>query len=44
MLKLFEFRNECPAFDGEFKIVDTDAENKLSLIWQNGDCTAKLRN
>lgn len=35
LLKLMEFRNSYPAFNGSFQIEETP-ENELSLTWENG--------
>jgi len=34
LLKLIRFRNEHPAFDGQFQVLDS-ADRKLVLFWQN---------
>ena len=36
LLKLIRFRNEYPAFDGEFKVLDS-AEDEVRLSWKKGD-------
>jgi sucrose phosphorylase len=43
LLKLIRFRNEHPAFDGQFKVLDS-AEHELQLSWQQIDqgCTLKV--
>jgi sucrose phosphorylase len=33
LLKLIEFRNNHPAFNGEFEVIDTDRMH-LTLIWK----------
>ena len=40
LIKLIEFRNEYPAFDGEFKVLESDA-NKIHLRWrkEEKECT-----
>lgn len=35
LIRLMEFRNDYPAFDGKFIIEDTP-ENQLALTWKNG--------
>ena len=34
LLKLIQFRNECPAFGGEFSVVDCD-DHQLIIGWVN---------
>ena len=34
LLKLIRFRNEYPAFNGEFKVLDS-SDNKIHLSWEN---------
>ncbi len=43
LLKLIRFRNEYPAFDGEFKVLDS-AENEVNLLWRKDEsiCTLKI--
>ncbi len=41
LLNLIRFRNEYPAFQGEFAVIDT-RENELSLAWQKGDAQCRL--
>jgi sucrose phosphorylase len=41
LLKLIRFRNEYPAFNGEFKVVNTD-ERVLSLRWEKGEKMCQL--
>jgi sucrose phosphorylase len=43
LMKLIRFRNEYPAFNGEFKVLDSK-EDQLQLSWQKGDkvCTLKI--
>ncbi len=36
LLKLIRFRNEHPAFDGDFRILDSDA-SEVRLSWQKGN-------
>ena len=42
-LKLIRFRNEYPAFDGEFKMIETD-QDKVIFSWQKEDkqCTLNI--
>jgi sucrose phosphorylase len=41
LLKLIRFRNNYPAFDGEFSVVDSD-DAALSLAWQKGNRRCQL--
>ena len=43
LLKLIDFRNDYPAFDGEFIIYDTD-DNKIKIGWKKADyhCTLNI--
>ncbi len=41
LLALMKFRNEHPAFDGEFELLDC-ADDKLVILRKNGDAWAKL--
>jgi sucrose phosphorylase len=43
LLKLIRFRNEHPAFDGQFEVLDSD-EHELLLSWKKADqeCTLKV--
>ena len=43
LLKLIRFRNDYPAFNGDFKVSDSDPD-KLELAWQKDDkiCTLKI--
>jgi len=41
LLKLIRFRNEFPAFNGEFKVMDS-MDNELKLSWQKTDAVCKL--
>jgi sucrose phosphorylase len=43
LMKLIRFRNEYPAFNGEFKVLDSK-EDQLQLSWQKDDkvCTLKI--
>jgi len=40
LIKLLEFRNNHPAFDGDFEIVDSNKENELVLKWTKNKYTA----
>ncbi len=42
LLKLIRFRNEYPAFDGDFSIGDT-TDTELIMVWQKGDKDCQLR-
>lgn len=42
LIKLFEFRNEYPGFNGDFEIVENANEHVLILKWTNGECSAVL--
>ncbi len=41
LLRLIRFRNEYPAFDGEFTVLDS-TDGALSLAWQKGDKRCQL--
>ncbi len=41
LLKLMEFRNECPAFDGSFELLDS-GEDSISIRRVSGDNVAQL--
>jgi sucrose phosphorylase len=41
LLKLIRFRNEYPAFNGTFEVLDSD-ESKLALSWKKTDRTCML--
>ncbi|MCB2306937.1 sucrose phosphorylase [Clostridium estertheticum] len=43
LLQLIRFRNEYPAFNGEFKVLSS-AEHEINLSWQKDDkiCTLKI--
>jgi len=36
LLKLIRFRNEYPAFDGEFRVLDS-AKDEVRLVWEQDD-------
>ncbi|MDF2629030.1 MAG: sucrose phosphorylase, partial [Symbiobacteriaceae bacterium] len=36
LLKLIQFRNEYPAFDGEFQVMDS-ASDEVKLSWRQGE-------
>ena len=42
LLKLMEFRNTHPAFDGSFELVKS-GENELHIVRENGEHKASLR-
>jgi sucrose phosphorylase len=41
LLKLIRFRNDYPAFNGEFKVEDS-TENEIKLSWQKTKCACTL--
>ena len=43
LLKLIRFRNEYPAFNGEFNVLDSP-DSKINLSWKNGEkiCTLHI--
>jgi sucrose phosphorylase len=43
LLKLIRFRNEYPAFNGEFKVLES-SQGKINLAWQKDDknCTLQV--
>ncbi|MEK5419180.1 sucrose phosphorylase [Paenibacillus odorifer] len=41
LFALLKFRNSCPAFNGEIKIVQ-GSENELNITWKNENSVAKL--
>ena len=41
LLRLIRFRNEYPAFDGQFTVLDSDS-NKLALSWKKDDRSCVL--
>jgi sucrose phosphorylase len=43
LLRLIRFRNQYPAFNGQFEVLDSD-ENKVTLSWQKDDhhCTLNI--
>ncbi len=41
LVKLIQFRNEHPAFNGEFQVLDS-ASDEIHLTWNNGDKTCSL--
>jgi len=41
LIRLMEFRNNYPAFNGDFIIEDTP-EDRLSLTWENSACRATV--
>jgi sucrose phosphorylase len=42
MLKLIQFRNDYPAFNGEFKVLESEG-SELNLSWQKNDKACTLR-
>jgi sucrose phosphorylase len=43
MLALMKFRNTYPAFDGDFRIMETGSENSLQIAWKKGNYDAILK-
>jgi len=43
LIKLMEFRNSYPAFEGDYLIHDSQQEEKLKITWQNGNAEAHLK-
>ena len=41
LLKLIQFRNEYPAFNGTFEVLDSD-EKSLNLKWEKGEAMCRL--
>lgn len=41
LLKLIRFRNNYPAFNGDFKVLDSD-QDKIKLAWQHNNKTCTL--
>ena len=41
LIRLIDFRNSHPAFNGEFRVNETN-NCQLKLIWENGDQFAEL--
>ena len=41
LLSLIRFRNEYPAFQGDFRVIDTP-DGELSLVWQQGELLCQL--
>lgn len=42
LIRLMEFRNSCPAFEGDLTVVDNGSENRLQLVWHSGNSCAEL--
>lgn len=42
LIKLMEFRNSYPAFDGEYIIHDSKPDTELKISWENGNAEAVL--
>lgn len=42
LLEILRFRNDCPAFDGDFTVNQGDGSGKLCMTWTNKDCLATL--
>lgn len=42
LIKLMEFRNLYPAFDGDYTIHNTDSDELLEISWKNGKYEARL--
>lgn len=43
LIKLMEFRNSYPAFDGDYIIHDSAEEEELKISWKNGAAEALLK-
>jgi len=43
LFSLMRFRNQYPAFDGDFKIVENEEDHILILLWKKGRNEAKLQ-
>ena len=41
LLKLIRFRNEYPAFNGEFKVMDS-SDDKINLLWKKDEKSCSL--
>jgi sucrose phosphorylase len=42
LLKLIRFRNEYPAFNGDFRVLDSN-DSELLLSWQKSDMVCRLK-
>lgn len=42
LVQLIRFRNEHPAFDGQFRVLDS-ADGEIALAWQNDRATCRLQ-
>ena len=42
LIKLMEFRNSYPAFEGDYLIHDSEREEELKISWQQGEAEAHL--
>ena len=42
LLKLIRFRNDFPAFQGEFEVMDSGSD-ELQLFWQKDNISCKLK-
>ncbi len=42
-LNLIKFRNECPAFNGNFKIIEADEKELIHIKWENEKDYAELK-
>jgi sucrose phosphorylase len=43
LFNMMRFRNACPAFDGECRVLESSADALLHVEWRNGEYTATLR-
>ena len=43
LIRLMEFRNSYPAFDGEMALIETEKDNVLQIIWQKNNWYAELK-
>lgn len=43
LFSLMRFRNSYPAFQGDYKVIDTTDENSLEIIWQNKEYKTTLK-
>lgn len=43
LIKLMEFRNSYPAFDGDYTIHDSEREEELKISWQSGKAESVLK-
>ena len=43
LFNLMKFRNTCPAFNGDFKVLESDEDYLLIVVWKKGRHEAKLQ-